>query len=170
MKTMEVGRVEAVREVVVRANGDVRLGVVHVAARDGQDGGGGQRRGEAKRGWRGCACVGIVRPGAGGGETSGDGGAHGVGVRDDQGGEESPEGKKSGRRRARPRWKAMAHFWSRWRSVESRAANRALDAIEDDDDVKEDVQVRAQGGGERGGITVELGKKWWRPGRGVGSG
>ena len=68
-----------------------------------------------------------------------------------RGGRESPEGKKSGKASETPRRKAMAHFWSRWRSVESRAANGALDAIEDDDDVKktyEFVRKVAVNGGE----------------------
>ena len=46
-------------------------------------------------------------------------------------GRESTEGKTRGKASKMPRWKAMVNFWSRWRSVESRAANGALDAIED---------------------------------------
>ena len=77
VKTMEGARGGVREGVVVRANGDVRLGVVRHCARWMRRRRGGEARRGGARGWRVCECVGIERSGAGGGETSGDGGAHG---------------------------------------------------------------------------------------------
>jgi len=57
------------------------------------------------------------------------------------------------------RWKAMERFWARWRSVEAQAENGALDAMEDDDEVKKTYEFVHKAAGNGGKLPSNWEKK-----------